>query len=169
MNPLEYIKTLLPQDEIEYIMTTRAGGTKGRKGIIVQVTDNFITVDLGRYKETVLLKDIETGKVVICNVPLTSEPQIDPPTIQPPKEEPKPSNVAWEIMWPNVTAGLEMGKTAKEIAAELGLSYDAVKSKIQKMRRKQAVSKAEGPSITTTIPTYEQVKSLSKCRRQNLC
>lgn len=55
-------------DEIEYITKVPVHGVKTdeiktRKGIVIQITDRFMAVQGERYPETILINDIQTGKV----------------------------------------------------------------------------------------------------------
>jgi hypothetical protein len=55
-------------DEIEYIAKIPVHGIQNdraqtRKGTVIQVTDRFVTVQGERYPETILVNDIQSGKV----------------------------------------------------------------------------------------------------------
>lgn len=84
MTITELLEGLNPGDRIEYVRGLSRGRTSTESGVIIQITNKLITVDLGKYRDTLDICDIENGKVLLI---ANGEPiQIEKSDRIPPRE-----------------------------------------------------------------------------------
>lgn len=118
-------------DEIEYITKVPVHGVKTdeiktRKGIVIQITDRFMAVQGERYPETILINDIQTGKVKFLKL-VTSEGE----EVFDLKRNTKYSHIDWPAAAEQAQKiikeqGLSLYKTAGIIGKEIGVPSTTV-------------------------------------------
>lgn len=99
----ELVNSLNVGDKISYIKPKSRGRFDQRTGIIVQILEKFITVDLGKYRDSLEICDIANGHISILdaeNNPIViekeepakpPEPQVLPPEEPDPTPTPQPA------------------------------------------------------------------------------
>lgn len=74
-------------DTIEYINHPKQKSARKREGIIIDLTDKFLVIDLGRYRDTILRSDLVSGQAKITYIKgdgnVTNRKRVEMPT---PKE-----------------------------------------------------------------------------------
>ena len=160
MTITDFIASLRVGDTITYQMKT--GQTTKQKiitrtGVIKQILEKFITVQLDKYPDSVEINEIAQGRIKVLDAngePIPIEAEIlrvsEPPIL--PIEHSKPSKIEiepgqcartirgtvnWEVMWPLVEAELAKGKNRNDVAKQFGISPDALKSRCKRTKTTQ--------------------------------
>ena len=92
-----------------------------RKGKVIQVTDNVITLQGKNYPETLLVNDLLSGRAKILKVKMRGEDDM--------------ARYDWDTLWPKVLELQAEGKTIVAIADEMNINLYALKSKLYRERQ----------------------------------
>ena len=93
-----------------------------RKGKVMQVTDRVITLQGKNYPETILVNDLLSGRAKILKVKMRGEDTMA---------------IDWNREWPQVQRLQAQGKSVTDIATELGIEQNTLRSKIYREEKKQ--------------------------------
>jgi len=94
-----------------------------RKGKVIQVTDNVITLQGKNYPETLLVNDLLSGRAKILKVKMRGEEDM--------------VKYDWDTLWPQVQELQAEGKTIVAIAEEMNINLYALKSKLYRERQEE--------------------------------
>ena len=94
-----------------------------RKGKVIQVTDNVITLQGKNYPETLLVNDLLSGRAKILKVKMRGEDDM--------------AKYDWDTLWPQVQELQAEGKTIVAIAEEMNINLYALKSKLYRERQEE--------------------------------
>lgn len=112
-----------------------------KSGIVVQVTDSFITIEGRRYRDSILITDIDIGAVSIRKVR---------------GKKVKPQQADWDKILPKVAGLIEFGVSINSLAHTYGvqsgelysklLNYQINGAKLEYARQRQEVNGVWGGS-----------------------
>ena len=93
-------------DTIKYINNAKQKSARKREGIVIDLTDKFLVIDLGRYRDTVLISDLVSGQATITSIikgdgNVTKRKRVDAPT-------PKELAVIFDKAGNNITRAAQM-------------------------------------------------------------
>ena len=116
-----------------------------RKGKVIQVTDNVITLQGKNYPETLLVNDLLSGRAKILKV----------------RGEDTMARYNWNELWPKVLELQAQGKSVTDIAAELEIDRKVLTSKIYREENKQTPT-PEPEKVGRQDPVQENVESATE-------
>jgi len=127
------LSDISPGDEIEHeSWGCNHGGVQERltrrKGKVIQVTDKVITLQGKNYPETLLVNDLLSGRAKILKVKMRGEDTM--------------ARYNWNELWPQVQELQAKGKSVTDIATELGIEQNILRSKIYREKNKQTPTPA---------------------------
>lgn len=93
-------------DTIEYINNAKQKSARKRGGVVIDLTDKFLVIDLGRYRDTVLIRDLVSGQATITSIikgdgNVTNRKRVEMPT-------PKELAVIFDKAGNNITRAAQM-------------------------------------------------------------
>jgi hypothetical protein len=144
------LSDISPGDEIEHeSWGCNHGGVQERltrrKGKVIQVTDKVITLQGKNYPETLLVNDLLSGRAKILKV----------------RGEDTMARYDWDTLWPQVQELQAKGKSVTDIATELGIERNILRSKIYREKNKQTPT-PEPEEPGGTDPIQENVESATE-------
>lgn len=117
-----------------------------RKGKVMQVTDKVITLQGKNYPETLLVNDLLSGRAKILKVKMRGEDDMA---------------IDWNREWPQVQRLQAQGKSVTDIATELGIEQNTLRSKIYREEKKQTPT-PEPEQAANQEPEREKVESATE-------
>lgn len=120
-----------------------------RKGKVIQVTDNVITLQGKNYPETLLVNDLLSGRAKILKVKMRGEEDM--------------VKYDWDTLWPQVQELQAEGKTIVAIAEEMNINLYALKSKLYRERQEEKQTPPPKPEqAANQEPEREKVESATQ-------
>ena len=117
-----------------------------RKGKVIQVTDNVITLQGKNYPETLLVNDLLSGRAKILKVKMRGADTM--------------TRYDWNTLWPQVQELQAEVKTIVAIADEMNINLYALKSKLYRERQEEKQTLPPEPDqAANQEPEREEMES----------
>ena len=140
---------LQPGQEIKYEIQRSRNRVKNKSGIVLQIANRHVTVQLGKYRDSFYLIDVNPPEPRVGGITITSikEGGIEVGKI-----------VDWKVMWPKVQELLAGGMSETDISTTLNIEKQLLTAKLSYEAKKQAKTDNKPPSGEVKALQDQEVK-----------